>query len=118
MLYSAYSLPNIVLPAVAGVIFDRIGARVGLTLVTILVVTGQGLFAIGAGSKSFNTMLLGRAIFGIGCEATYISSFVLLVEWFENYEMSFAMGAQETLPLLASYLAGAVVPSLYVAKGI
>ena len=63
-------------------------------------------------------MLLGRAIFGIGCEATYISSFVLLVEWFQNYEMSFAMGAQETIPLIASYLGSAIVPSIYVATGI
>lgn len=40
LLYTVYSIPNMVLPIVGGVFLDKIGMRVGLILFTILLTVG------------------------------------------------------------------------------
>lgn len=40
LLYTVYSIPNMVLPIVGGVFLDKIGVRVGLILFTILLTLG------------------------------------------------------------------------------
>jgi MFS family permease len=44
-LYSVYSLPNIVLPLVGGMIVDRWGVAKSLCLFTLLILLGQAIFA-------------------------------------------------------------------------
>ena len=41
MLYSVYSIPNTVLPALGGIFLDKIGIRPGLLLFTIILTLGQ-----------------------------------------------------------------------------
>lgn len=40
LLYTVYSIPNMVLPIVGGVFLDKIGMRVGLILFTVLLTVG------------------------------------------------------------------------------
>lgn len=47
MLYTVYSMPNMVLPIFGGVFLDRIGIRSGLLLFTFILTLGQLVFMVG-----------------------------------------------------------------------
>lgn len=47
LLYTVYSIPNMVLPVLGGVFLDRIGVRTGLILFTCILTIGQLVFTIG-----------------------------------------------------------------------
>ena len=68
-LYSAYSLPNLVMPFLSGYIIDKVGIRITLIFLAIIQIIGQGTITIGAYYENFNIMLLGRAIFGTANES-------------------------------------------------
>lgn len=53
-----YSTPNIVLPFFGGLLVDKFGARQMLLALTLLVVTGQTVLAIGSSMSSFRVMLV------------------------------------------------------------
>jgi len=72
LLYTVYAIPNCILPLIGGVILDKIGIRNGLLIFTIILCVGQGVFMIGGYRNSFSTMIVGRVIFGIGCESMYV----------------------------------------------
>ena len=73
-LYSVYSLPNIVLPLVGGMIVDRWGVAKSLCLFTLLILLGQAIFAAACSAGWLNGMLLGRTFFGLGGESRPPSS--------------------------------------------
>lgn len=58
-------------------------------------------------------MVLGRAIFGIGCEAMYVGQSAIITEWFINYELGFAIAMISCVPLLGSFVNGAVTPMVW-----
>jgi len=60
MMYSVYSLPNIVLPLIGGVLVDRVGVIFALNMFSLLVLFGQLVFASGASASSLHIMLLGE----------------------------------------------------------
>ena len=43
LLYSVYSIPNIIIPFIGGFIIDYYGARVGIFVFTSFVLIGQGI---------------------------------------------------------------------------
>lgn len=47
LLYTVYSMPNMVLPILGGIFLDKIGIRSGLLLFTVILTIGQGVFMIG-----------------------------------------------------------------------
>lgn len=72
LLYTLYGAPNTIIPFVGGALLDRFGARKMLLSFTILVVIGQAICTAGGYYNSFNLMLVGRAIFGLGAESMYV----------------------------------------------
>lgn len=58
MLYTLYSIPNILLPFFGGVFVDRFGARVMLLVFSGTILLGQIIFAIGCTISSFDLMLV------------------------------------------------------------
>jgi MFS family permease len=62
---------------------------------------------------NFGLMLVGRAIFGIGCESMYVGQAAIVSEWFINYEMPLAMAMTSCIPLCGSFIGGAVIPKVY-----
>lgn len=112
-LYSFYATPNIILPLLGGVLFDKIGTANAITLFAIFMTSGQALIAVGGYKTNFAMMQYGRALFGIGCESMYVGQSVVLSKWFINFEISFAMALSATIPLVASYLGGALFPKIY-----
>lgn len=113
LLYTVYAIPNCILPLAGGILIDKIGTRNGLILFAILLTAGQGIFMIGGYRKSLKIMLVGRAIFGIGCESMYVGQSAIVSTWFINFELPFAISMICCIPLIGSQLNGFIVPLVY-----
>ncbi len=89
LLNAIYSLPNIVLILVGGVLVDRYGAGRMTVWTAAVCLAGAALTAYGPG---FNTMAAGRLLFGIGAETFNISTTVAIVGYFAGGSVAFALG--------------------------
>ena len=105
------------MPLVGGVLFDKLSVRLGLIIFTAVVCVGQGLFMLGGFQMSFTLMLLGRIVFGSGCEAMIVGQSAIISKWFMDFELPFAMSMIICVPLLGTQIGGMVVPSAYNANG-
>jgi MFS family permease len=112
-LYSVYAIPNLILPLFGGILFDKYGSRICLVGFTCILMIGQGVFMVGGYKQKYWLMLLGRAIFGIGCESMYVGQSAIISEWFINYEMPIAMAMCSCIPLCGSFIGGSVIPKMY-----
>jgi MFS family permease len=88
MLNAIYSLPNIVLILIGGVLVDRFGAGRMMLWSTAVCLLGAALTAFAPG---FATMAAGRLFFGIGAETQNIAMTVAIVDWFAGGRIAFAM---------------------------
>src|SRR5262245_14486789 len=68
-LNAIYSMPNIVLVLVGGVLVDRYGASVVTLWTAVICLVGATLTALGG---SFEMMAVGRLLFGIGAETMIV----------------------------------------------
>ena len=109
-----YAIPNVVLPLVGGFLLDKIGTRRALILFTVMICLGQGLFMLGGYDENFWMMIIGRTIFGIGCENMYVGQSAIVAEWFINYELPLAISLISCIPLVGSFLNGAITPRVYI----
>ena len=73
LLYSSFGIPNLFMPILAGVMFDKFGTRWTTILFATLLCIGQALYAVGGYNMDFNYLLAGRLVFGFGCCAMYVS---------------------------------------------
>ncbi len=100
LLNAIYSLPNVVLILVGGVLVDRFGAA-RMTLVT------AGICALGAAltafSPSFTGMAAGRLLFGIGAETFNIATLAAVADYFGGRSLALAMGAELAVGRMGSY---------------
>lgn len=92
LLYSVYSVPNVVLPFFVGHWLDQWGTGVILTLLSGLVAGGQLVVALGIGRTSFPLILLGRILFGLGGESLAVAQARVVTEWFQDRELALAIG--------------------------
>ena len=53
---------------------------------------------------SFNLMLVGRIVFGIGCEAMIVGQSAITSQWFKNFELPLAMSLIVCFPLMGSFI--------------
>ena len=89
MLNAIYSLPNVVLILVGGILVDRFGAGRMLLWSTLVCLLGSVLTAF---SPDFAAMAAGRLLFGIGAETQNIALTVAIIDWFAGGRLAFAMG--------------------------
>lgn len=101
-LNAIYSLPNIIMVLIGGIIIDRIGVKKGTLLFGSLCFIGA---VITAATGEFWIMATGRLIFGIGAESLIVSVTVGIARWFKGRELSFAFGVNLTIARLGSFLA-------------
>lgn len=100
LLNAIYSLPNVVLILVGGVLVDRFGAA-RMTLWTALVcLAGAALTAL---SPDFTGMAAGRLLFGIGAETFGIATLAAIADYFGGRSLAFAMGMALAVGRLGSY---------------
>lgn len=92
MMYSLYSIPNIVLPLLGGVLILKLGNRFVYILCAFLIMLGQFIFVLGISKKSTAVALIGRAIFGLGGETINTTQSTMLFAWFPVWQISLVFG--------------------------
>ncbi|KAF9908469.1 hypothetical protein BX616_000148 [Lobosporangium transversale] len=112
LLYSAYSLPNIVLPVLGGYLIDRLSASRMLVLFSLCICLGQSIFAIGVSVKSIWVMVLGRLIFGIGGECLEIAQAKITTDWFKARWLGFALGMNLSSARIATAINDNLSPAI------
>ncbi|HEX4647975.1 MAG TPA: MFS transporter [Steroidobacteraceae bacterium] len=101
-LNAIYSLPNIFLVVIGGVLVDRFSARLMAVATTALCLAGAVLTALGA---HFAVMATGRLLFGIGSETLAVAILVALAQWFSGRYFALLMAVTLSVARLGSYLA-------------
>ncbi|MGH9870550.1 MAG: MFS transporter [Candidatus Polarisedimenticolia bacterium] len=101
-LNAIYSIPNIFMVLIGGILIDRIGVKKATLLFGVLCLAGA---AITASSGSLTVMATGRLVFGLGAESLIVSVTTALARWFKGKELSFAFGVNLTIARLGSFLA-------------
>jgi MFS family permease len=101
-LNAIYSLPNIFLVLVGGVLVDRFSARVMVVATTAICLVGAVLTALG---EHFPVMAAGRLLFGIGSETLVVAVLVALAQWFTGRYFALQLALNLSLARLGSYLA-------------
>jgi MFS family permease len=101
-LNAIYSLPNIFMVLIGGVLIDRFNARSVAVATTAVCLIGAVVTALGA---EFWMMALGRLIFGLGAETMIVAVTVAFAQWFvgRNFALFFALNL--AVSRLGSYLA-------------
>ena len=112
LLYTAYSMPNVILPFFGGIFVDRYGAEICCLVFLCFTFLGQVMVAYGVFSKSFTIMIIGRVVFGIGGESICVASSALLQKWFEFGEVALAMGLCLSVSRMGSVANNIVSPWL------
>jgi len=102
LLNAIYSVPNIFMVLIGGVVIDRVGVRKGTLLFGVLCLAGA---AITAASGKLAVMATGRLVFGIGAESLIVAVTCAIAKWFKGKELSFAFGANLTIARLGSFAA-------------
>lgn len=121
LLYSIYSIPNIIMVFFGGYIIDRIGTRMGGLLYASTVLIGVTFTALAPVIKwmppfimqhmphnfspEFIWMLLGRFIFGIGSESLVVAQTTIIAKWFKGKELALAFGINLTISRLGTFAA-------------
>ncbi|KAJ3382290.1 hypothetical protein HDU92_004858 [Lobulomyces angularis] len=101
-LYSIYSLPNIFLPLLGGWLIDRFGSGKLTVFLSFFQLFGQTIFSFGTTIKSWNTMYLGRAVFGFGGESLFVAQTRMTTDWFKGKELAFALGVNLAMARMGS----------------
>lgn len=101
-LNAVYSLPNIFLVLVGGMLTDRLGVRIVVFWTTFICMVGAALTALGS---HFPVMVLGRLLFGIGAETMIVALLVALVQWFDGRYLALFLALNISVARLGSWLA-------------
>jgi len=102
LLQGIYSLPNVIMVLIGGIIIDKIGTRLSTFIFTLLCFIGA---LITASFDSLTMMALGRLIFGLGAESMIVAITTVIGRWFKGKQLSFAFGLNLTLARLGSFAA-------------
>jgi len=113
LLYTGYAIPNLFMPLLGGILNDKIGTRNALMIFMIILNIGQGIFWYGGHMMNFNAMFIGRVVFGFGCEAMYVCQSSIVSSYFINYELPVGIAMISCIPLIGSFVGGAVQPMIY-----
>ena len=102
LLNGIYSLPNIFMVLIGGMVIDRLGTRKSTLIFAILCLIGAAFTAF---KGDLTTMATGRLIFGLGAESLIVAVTTILARWFKGKELSFAFGINLTIARLGSFAA-------------
>jgi MFS family permease len=101
-LNAIYSLPNVIVVLIGGVIVDRVGTRLSTLFFASICSIGALITAI---SPSFPVMAAGRLIFGLGAESMIVAITVAIGQWFVGRQLGFAFGVNLSIARAGSYSA-------------
>ena len=101
-LNAVYSLPNIFVALLGGMLADRWGAARVAVWTSAICFAGTLLTAVGT---HWGVMLLGRFLFGVGGETLFVALLTGLGQWFIGRQLGLAMALFFCVARLGSYLA-------------
>ena len=112
-LNAIYSLPNIIVVLIGGVIVDRFGTRLSTLIFAIICSIGALVTAISPSSidlglfslSRFHVMAAGRLIFGLGAESMIVAITVAIGQWFVGRQLGFAFGVNLSIARAGSFSA-------------
>ncbi|MDQ7815953.1 MAG: MFS transporter [Melioribacteraceae bacterium] len=102
LLQGIYSVPNVIMVLIGGIIIDKIGTRISTFIFTALCLIGA---LITASSTELTFMAIGRLVFGLGAESMIVAITTVIGRWFKGRQLSFAFGLNLTLARLGSFAA-------------
>lgn len=102
LLQGIYSVPNVLMVLIGGIIIDKIGTRISTFLFTTLCLIGALITAF---SSELTFMAMGRLVFGLGAESMIVAITTVIGRWFKGKQLSFAFGLNLTLARLGSFAA-------------
>ena len=73
IMFSVYSIPNMVLPLIGGIFLDIIGIRIALIIFNTLFLLGTLIFAFGVDAESIIVILIGRFVMGLGGQCVMVA---------------------------------------------
>jgi len=111
LLYTCYSVPNIVLPLFGGKLVDRFGPLSTMAF-ALIVLLGQVVFTFGVAERNWYIMLAGRTIYGIGGENLGVSNSALLAKWFVGSELGLSFGVTMAVGRLGSVINNFASPAI------
>eukprot|EP00455_Lapot_gusevi_P027029 TRINITY_DN2857_c0_g1_i1.p1 TRINITY_DN2857_c0_g1~~TRINITY_DN2857_c0_g1_i1.p1 ORF type:complete len:486 (+),score=203.08 TRINITY_DN2857_c0_g1_i1:75-1460(+) len=118
LLYTVYSIPNVILPLFGGFFVDRLGTNITLFVFCALIAGGQAVFALGVSTASYPIMLVGRVLFGFGGESLSVAQSTLVALWFQDKELALALGINLSVSRLGSVINDNVSPIMYDHRGL
>ncbi len=101
-LNAIYSLPNIIMVLIGGIIVDRFGTRLSTLAFATISLVGA---AVTATASSFPMMAFGRLLFGLGAESMIVAITVAIGQWFVGRQLGFAFGVNLSIARAGSYSA-------------
>ncbi len=101
-LQAIYSIPNIIMVLIGGLIIDLIGTRKSTFIFAALCMLGAVVTVL---SGNLATMAIGRLIFGLGAESLIVAVTTAIAIWFRGKELSLAFGVNLTIARLGSFAA-------------
>jgi MFS family permease len=101
-LNAIYSLPNVIMVLIGGIIVDRFGTRTATLMFAVICAIGTIITAM---SPQFPVMAAGRLIFGLGAESMIVAITVAIGQWFVGRQLGFAFGVNLSIARAGSYSA-------------
>ena len=88
LLYSVYSIPNVILPFFGGILVDKLGTRATLIGFNAVLTIASVLIAFGVIWKSMWVVVLGRIVYGMAGESLTVVQSAILTQWFKGKELA------------------------------
>jgi MFS family permease len=101
-LNAIYSMPNIFMVLIGGIIIDRIGTKKSALIFSLFILLGAFITYL---SGNIIVMATGRLVFGLGAESMIVAITTGIARWFKGKELSFAFGLNLTLARVGSFMA-------------
>eukprot|EP01084_Bolivina_argentea_P263956 446957_1 len=102
VLFSVYSMPNIILPILGGILIDKLNAEICLILFITLELIGQFLFSLGMTMFHYSLIVIGRIFYGLGGECVHVATYALIGIYFDGSYIAFAIGLRQSMALFGS----------------
>jgi MFS family permease len=101
-LNAVYSIPNLVMVLLGGIIIDRIGTKRATIAFAVICMAGAIVTSM---QNDLLGMAAGRFIFGMGAESLIVAASAAIAKWFRGKELSLAFAMKITLARLGSLVA-------------
>ncbi|CAO3571970.1 unnamed protein product [Mortierella alpina] len=116
LLYTVYSIPNVILPWIGGYAIKKFGNRRLIIALSVLVAFGHLVVCLGLEKKHVPVMIIGRVIFG-AAESLTVAQCAITVKYFRGKELALALGINLCVSRLGSVLNDVLTPFIWTRSG-